>query len=105
LYAYSILHDRDTKCHSSRDKYYLYPNALVAIASAITAYARIEMSKYMNSTSYDLYYMDTYSIIINKQLPNNLIGNEIGKMRLENKIKEGYFIAPKIYYEDINNRV
>lgn len=90
--------------YTSHEKYNLELNANVAISSAITSYARIEMTKYMNKNDYNLYYMDTDSIIIDKELPENLVGKEIGQMKLENIVKEGYFIGPKIYYEDLGNK-
>ena len=58
------------------------------------------MTKYMNNNNYELYYMDIDSIIINKPLSSELIGKEIEQMKLENKIKEKYYIGSKIYYED-----
>lgn len=55
------------------------------------------MSQFKNKTDYTLYYSDTDSIIIDKQLPNDKVGKEIGLMKLENKLTEGVFIAPKVY--------
>lgn len=72
----------------------------IAIASAITAYARIELSKikkYCIDNDIKIYYFDTDSIIINKPLPNDFLTNELGKWKLEAIIKEGVFIAPKVY--------
>lgn len=71
----------------------------VAIASAITSYGRIEMMKYKRLET--TIYHDTDSIITTKELPLNMINEkEIGKFKDENKdekIKFGYFLAPKMY--------
>lgn len=81
----------------------------VAIASAVTSYARIEMIKYKTLPNVILYYTDTDSIFINKELPQELVGNELGQMKDELKgawIKEGYFFGVKKYgYLDSNNKV
>jgi len=43
-------------------------NVSIAIASAITAYARIHMSQFKNNSDYNLFYSDTDSIYIDKPL-------------------------------------
>jgi len=71
----------------------------IAIASAITAYARIHMSQFKNNPDYNLYYTDTDSIYIDKPLNDSLVNNKIlGKMKLEHIIKKAIFLAPKVYY-------
>lgn len=40
----------------------------------------------------------TRCVTLNKQLSDDQIGNEIGQMKLENVVKEGYLISPKINY-------
>lgn len=73
-------------------------NVNVAVASAITAYARIHMSQFKNNLDYKLFYSDTDSIYINKPLDNSYISNTIlGKLKLENIITKGIFLAPKVY--------
>ena len=42
------------------------PFGNVAIASAITALARVHMSQFKNNTNYNLYYTDTDSAIIDQ---------------------------------------
>ena len=69
----------------------------IGIASAVTAYARNYMSKFKNNPKFTLYYSDTDSIIIEEQLPNELIGNKIGQFKLEHKINKAVFLAPKTY--------
>ncbi|NVO58705.1 hypothetical protein HW561_23330 [Rhodobacteraceae bacterium B1Z28] len=44
-----------------------------------------------------IYYFDIDSIVINIELLKEYLGNELGKLKLENVIKEGYFIVFKIY--------
>ena len=74
-------------------------NVSIAIASAITAYARIHMSQFKNNPNFNLYYSDTDSIYIDKRLSENMISNTIlGKMKLEHIINNAIFLAPKVYY-------
>nr|YP_010759082.1 hypothetical protein QEO35_mgp37 [Hericium alpestre]WEX31996.1 hypothetical protein [Hericium alpestre] len=68
------------------------------IAMAVTAYARIYMSQFINSNDYTVYYTDTDSIAINKKLPDKYVGNELGKFKLEYHAESALFISPKLYY-------
>lgn len=81
----------------------------VGIASAITGYARIEMMKYKSIPDTKVYYTDTDSIFVDKQLPQNMVGPELGQMKDELKggvIKEAYFFGIKKYaYIDNNNKL
>jgi hypothetical protein len=52
-------------------------NVSIGIAAAITAYARIHMSKFKNNADFILYYSDTDSIYINKPLPRDMISNTV----------------------------
>ena len=68
----------------------------VAIAAAITAYARIKMIPYKLLPG--TIYTDTDSIITDLELPEELVSpNELGKLKLEHIITEGYFISDKTY--------
>ena len=69
----------------------------IAIASAITAYARIKMSQFKNNSNFKSYNSDTDNIVINKPLPEHMIGKELGQMKLEHTIKKAVFLAPKVY--------
>ena len=72
----------------------------VAIASAVTAYARIYMSQFKNKDDFESLYTDTDSIIIDRELPDTLIGNDLGLMKDELSglnIKEAYFLGIKQY--------
>ena len=84
----------------------------VGIASAVTSYARIEMMELkmlLIKLGIKLYYTDTDSFFVDKELPNYLIGNELGQLKDELKgklIKKGYFLGIKKYgYIDENNEV
>jgi hypothetical protein len=74
-------------------------NVNVAIASAITAYARIHMSQFKNNPHFKLYYTDTDSIYIDRPLPTHLVNsNVLGLMKLECVLTDAIFLAPKVYY-------
>ena len=64
----------------------------VAIASFVTAYARIHMSQFFNQKGLSVYYTDTDSIFTDKPLPDHLIDSKkIGFMKLEAVFE--YFIS------------
>ena len=67
------------------------------MASATTAYARIFMSQFKNNPEIELYYGDTDSAFIKGELPDHMIGNNLGLFKLENCYKEIVFLGPKIY--------
>lgn len=92
-----ISYTNDQELESSMLQTYSKSNVSLPVASAITAYARIHMSQFKNRSDFNLFYSDTDSIIINKPLPVNKVGKEIGLMKLENMMKQGVFIAPKVY--------
>lgn len=75
-------------------------NSNVAIAAAITAYARIVLMKYKNIDGLDIYYSDTDSIFTNKELPASMVGDGIGLMKDElagGFVQEAYFFGVKKY--------
>jgi hypothetical protein len=47
--------------------------------------------------NYNLYYSDTDSIVIDKPLHSNLVGSNIGQLKLEHTIDRAVFLAPKVY--------
>lgn len=55
----------------------------VALASAITAIARIEMMKYKTIPGLKVLYTDTDSIFTNMELPSNMVGDDLGQMKDE----------------------
>ena len=72
-------------------------NNSIAIARAITAYARVFMSKFKNIKLFELLYSDTDSAFIKGKLPDNMVGKDLGLFKLENSYKEIVFLGPKIY--------
>lgn len=75
--------------------------ASVAISAAITAYARIYISKLkldILKNGGKLYYSDTDSIVTDIKLVDSLVSsNEIGKLKLEFEIEKAIFINGKLY--------
>lgn len=55
----------------------------VAISAAVTAYGRINMIKYKTLPGYQIFYTDTDSIFVDKPLPDNLVGDDLGFMKNE----------------------
>lgn len=80
-------------------------NVNISIAAAITAYARIHMSQFKNNDKYSLYYTDTDSVYIDKPLDKELIGSELGLMKLECFCDDAIFLAPKVYSLKTDNGV
>jgi DNA polymerase type B, organellar and viral len=79
-------------------------NINVAIASAITSYARDYMSQFKNNPKIKLFYTDTDSIYtnlspdkMNKLIPGIINQKELGKLKLESVSKKAIFLAPKCY--------
>jgi hypothetical protein len=81
----------------------------VAIASAITSYARIHMiilKIYLHSLGINIYYSDTDSLFTDKPIPSHLIGKDLGLLKDEMNgmiIKEAYFLGIKQYGYWFNN--
>lgn len=69
----------------------------IPIAAAVTAYARIALSPFLNMADNECVYTDTDSVVMTKPLPAEFVGPKLGQMKLENNIVEGIFIAPKTY--------
>jgi hypothetical protein len=69
----------------------------IAIASAVTAGGRMWMSTLKNNPNFKLYYSDTDSAVIDKPLPEFMVGDAIGQFKLEYIVKRAVFLAPKVY--------
>lgn len=68
----------------------------VQLAAAITASARIHMYPYISRE--DCYYTDTDSVVLKEALSKEDISSSaLGKFKLEARIEEGFFLAPKTY--------
>ena len=66
--------------------------ANVAIALAITAYSRIDMSEFKNRDDINIFYSDTDSLFTDVSLPNEVINNkELGLYKLEREYLLLYF--------------
>ena len=68
----------------------------IAIAAAVTAGARVFRSKFKNMPEYTLYYSDTDSIDIDKPLPEEYVGNELGQFKLEDILDEAIYLDHKM---------
>nr|YP_010692871.1 putative DNA polymerase-like protein [Periconia digitata]WCA44870.1 putative DNA polymerase-like protein [Periconia digitata] len=76
--------------------------ASVDISAAIIAYSRIYIARLkldvMNNLGGKLYYSDTDSIVTDVKLPDNMVhSTELGKLKLEHKVRNGIFISGKLY--------
>ena len=70
----------------------------IPISSAIAAYSRIEMSKYIRKYDKNLYYIDTDGIKVDCELDSSEIDSkELGKMKYEFTFKEAVFPGLKVY--------
>lgn len=70
----------------------------IGIASAVTSYARSYMFNIIKDNIDNIFYTDTDSLYLSKELPNNLVSsNELGKFKLEYIFKDAIFLGPKIY--------
>lgn len=69
----------------------------IAIASAITAGARVHMSYFKNNPLFNLYYSDTDSAVVDSPLPDYMVGPALGQLKLEHVITKAVFLAPKVY--------
>ena len=58
-------------------------NVSIAIAAAITAYARMHMTPLLQDSNYNVYYTDTDSIFTDKPLTESYIGKGLGQLKLE----------------------
>lgn len=63
----------------------------------MTAAARVFMSYLKFNPEFNLYYSDTDSIVIDKELPVAMVGDSLGQVKLEHTIKQAVFLAPKVY--------
>jgi hypothetical protein len=75
-----------------------FNNINIAIASAVTAYARIHMSQFKNNSNFpNLYYSDTDSLYFDGPIPDKYISNRLGALKLEGEYSKAIFLAPKVY--------
>ena len=72
-------------------------NVNIAIASSVTAGARMWMSTIKNNPNFNLYYSDTDSAVVDRPLPSYMVGGALGQFKLEYVVKRAVFLAPKVY--------
>src|SRR3954462_9050020 len=59
---------------------------------------------HINTLGGKVAYSDTDSLVCNVELSDDLIsGTKLGMMKLERCPTKGYFIAPKLYYQEFKN--
>lgn len=89
-------------------KYWEYEKRVFApyvqpqIAAHITAYARMELYKYLSyaESHGGVWYCDTDSVVTQNPLPPSWIHpTRQGKLKLEREVLEGVYIQPKLYAE------
>lgn len=80
--------------------------ANVAIALAVTAYARVVMSEFKNRDNMTLFYSDTDSLIVDSYLPDELVDNKkLGLYKLEAEYVSFIALGPKVYGAiDVNGK-
>jgi len=67
------------------------------IASAVTAYSRIEINKLKLRFIDNLLYSDTDSIFTDIKLNDNFINKDLGGLKLEYILDDAVFLGPKVY--------
>ena len=73
-------------------------NTSIPIAAAVSAYSRIEMSKYLTRYATNLYAIDTDGIKVDCHIDKEDIDSKIlGKMKYEFTFSRAVFPAPKVY--------
>jgi hypothetical protein len=105
---YNILVRHNLKAYKYNESLDLYhgQDINIAIASAITAGARVNMSWFKNNPLFKLYYSDTDSAVTDAQLPEEMVGDKLGQVKLEHIIKRAIFLAPKVYgIEDVDGKI
>jgi hypothetical protein len=76
---------------------------LPAISSFITCYSRLVLYKYIEEADkkgLNVYYCDTDSVMVDGELDTS---PELGDLKLEEEIKEGIFLLPKMYALKLKN--
>lgn len=52
----------------------------VPLSAAVTGYARMALSQYINLEGNECVYSDTDSVVLTNKLPSNMVGPEIGNL-------------------------
>jgi hypothetical protein len=84
--------------YETQNKDYDKPlNISIVVSSAVTANARIYMTYFKTRKDFQLFYVDTDSIDINKALDDKYVGEKLGQMKLEHIFDKSLYLAPKVY--------
>jgi hypothetical protein len=97
---YPIIDFNEKNLVSFYESFHRANKSNIAVALAITAYGRIIMSQFLNNYKLtgNLYYMDTDSIFIEKELPKHLVDpKQLGFMKLEHILTNFVALGPKVY--------
>lgn len=84
------------RCQENKKRYNLLQIS-TPIAVFTTAYARMHMAELKIKYKDHIYYSDTDSFFMDIPLPDSMVGDELGKFKLEYDIQEAVFLAPKVY--------
>jgi hypothetical protein len=95
---YKLLTKLNNELHNNIENFYSPIKSNVAIAAAVTAYARIIMIPFKIDPN--TLYTDTDSAFTSAPIDSSLIGDQLGQMKDEMKgilIQEGLFLGPQKY--------
>lgn len=82
-------------------------NISIAVAAAVTSYARIVMSSIKMNPKLKIYYSDTDSVVLDTKLNSDFVSSNLGAFKLEETFEKAVFIAPKVYggvYQKLNKK-
>jgi hypothetical protein len=91
---HSIMEFDDYEVRLYKEEKFLHTYSNPVLASFVTSYARIKLYEYMEKVNFDVYYCDTDSLFTPRKMESS---KELGKMKLEYKLKEACFLLPKTY--------
>jgi hypothetical protein len=108
------LNKQSLLCYEYSREHYIYgipkfiehgPYILPAIAATITAAGRLALQRHLNASGQNAVYCDTDSVYRETSNPDSCFvgetGSALGKLKLENIIRKGYFALPKCYDVEI----
>ena len=99
IYAEDVPGEPFFMIKSHEDNRLDFIGSLNFISSYIASHARLNLVKGLIDVGFEnIFYFDTDSIFTNKPLRSFLIGDSLGKWKIEeDNIIEAYFLAPKVY--------
>jgi hypothetical protein len=72
-------------------------NVSIVVSAVVTASARIHMSQFKTNKNISIYYSDTDSLDVDRELDLKYIGHGLGLLKLEHVFNDAIFLAPKMY--------